>query len=102
MHSHYLAHCDLKSQNVLIEVFQGIPSCFLTDFGITQILPEQIVAARAFNIINLRGLSVYFAATEAFAAFREKMYIGIDFKKFDIYSFACVTYQILARKFPWI
>jgi serine/threonine protein kinase len=52
MHSHYLAHCDLKSQNVLIEVSQGIPSCFLTDFGITQILSDQIVAARMFNIIN--------------------------------------------------
>jgi serine/threonine protein kinase len=102
MHSHYLAHCDLKSQNVLIEVTHGIPCCYLTDFGITQILSDQIVAVRMFNIINLRGLSINFVAPEAFNAFRDKIYIGVDFKKYDMYSFACVTYEVLVKKFPWM
>jgi serine/threonine protein kinase len=56
MHSYYLAHCDLKPQNVLVQVENGIPSCFLTDFGIAQILSDTIIAAKAFNIISLRGL----------------------------------------------
>ncbi|KAI3655517.1 hypothetical protein MP638_004115, partial [Amoeboaphelidium occidentale] len=50
-----------------------------------------------FNIINLRGLSVNFAAPEAFNAFRDKIYTGVDFKKYDMYSFACVTYEVLVK-----
>ncbi|KAI3655344.1 hypothetical protein MP638_002327, partial [Amoeboaphelidium occidentale] len=101
MHSHYLAHCDLKTQNVLVEVQNGVPSCFLADFGITQVLSEKIIATKAFHVINLRGLSVPYAAPEAFENFRSKSYVGADFKKYDIYSLACVIYEILSRKSPW-
>jgi serine/threonine protein kinase len=62
MHSFYLAHCDIKTQNVLIEVTEGVPACYLTDFGITQVLSDKILASSDFNIINLRGLSVFYAA----------------------------------------
>ncbi|KAI3659939.1 hypothetical protein MP638_004966 [Amoeboaphelidium occidentale] len=48
MHSHYLAHCDLKPQNILVKVSSGIPTCFITDFGITQVLSESIIAAKSF------------------------------------------------------
>jgi serine/threonine-protein kinase len=102
MHSHYLAHCDLKPQNVLIEVFDGIPACYLTDFGITQILSEKILASRAFKVINLRGLSVHYAAPEAFTWFRTKVFAGVDFKNFDIYSFSCIVFELLTKKTPWL
>jgi serine/threonine protein kinase len=101
MHSYYLAHCDLKPQNVLIEVENGRPSCYLTDFGITQVLSETIIASRMFNVINLRGLSVYYASPEAFINFREKKFVSVDFKKYDIYSFACVLYELISQKAPW-
>jgi serine/threonine protein kinase len=101
MHEHFLAHCDIKTQNVLVEVNASVPSCYLTDFGITQILSEKIIATKSFNVINLRGLSVQYAAPEAFLNFRSKNYIGVDFKKYDVYSFACVAYEVLGRKFPW-
>ncbi|KAI3655523.1 hypothetical protein MP638_006936, partial [Amoeboaphelidium occidentale] len=101
MHSHYLAHCDLKSQNVLVEETNGVPSCYLTDFGITQILSEEILASKAFNIINLRGLSVSYAAPEAFSNIRSKKYTRNDFTKYDIYSFACVAFEVIMRKVPW-
>ncbi|KAI3655448.1 hypothetical protein MP638_003564, partial [Amoeboaphelidium occidentale] len=87
MHSHYLAHCDIKPQNILMEVENGVPSCFLTDFGITQILSEDIIASRMFRITNLRGLSVNYASPEAFKNFRSKRYVRVDFKKYDIYSY---------------
>ncbi|KAI3656126.1 hypothetical protein MP638_007547 [Amoeboaphelidium occidentale] len=101
MHSYYLAHCDVKPQNVLIEVENGRPSCYLTDFGITQVLSETIIASRMFNVINLRGLSVYYASPEAFINFREKKFLSVDFKKYDIYSFACVLYELISQKAPW-
>lgn len=101
MHRQFLAHCDLKTQNVLVEVQNGVPSCYLTDFGITQVLSETIIAAKAFHVINLRGLSVPYAAPEAFKSFRSKNYYQVDFKKNDTYSLACVIYEVLLRKGPW-
>ncbi|KAI3660968.1 hypothetical protein MP638_004744 [Amoeboaphelidium occidentale] len=101
MHSHYLAHCDIKPQNILMEVENGVPSCFLTDFGITQILSEDIIASRMFRITNLRGLSVNYASPEAFKNFRSKRYVRVDFKKYDIYSYGCVVYDFVTKRSPW-
>lgn len=101
MHSHYLAHCDLKSQNILVEVVDGVPSCFLTDFGITQVLSLNIVASKMFNVTNLRGLSVHYASPEAFRNFRSKRYDRVDFRMYDIYSLGCLKYEIMMRKAPW-
>jgi serine/threonine protein kinase len=101
MHSHYLAHCDLKPQNILVQVDNGLPSCYLTDFGITQILSEKIIATKTFHVINLRGLSTHYAAPEAFKNFRTKKYVSVDFKAYDIYSFGCIAYELLSRRMPW-
>ncbi|KAI3655187.1 hypothetical protein MP638_001570, partial [Amoeboaphelidium occidentale] len=101
MHSHYLAHCDIKPQNILVELENGVPTCFITDFGITQILSEKIIAAKTFNVMNLRGLSTHFAAPEAFMNFRSKKYKSVDFKAYDLYSFGCLIYEVLSRKTPW-
>ncbi|KAI3655599.1 hypothetical protein MP638_006168, partial [Amoeboaphelidium occidentale] len=87
--------------NVLIEVIDGVPTCYLTDFGITQVLSDKILASREFHVINLRGLSVFYAAPEAFKWFRTKSFVGVDFTKFDIYSFACIIFELLTRKTPW-
>jgi serine/threonine protein kinase len=102
MHSHYLAHCDLKPQNVLVKNDNGVPNCYLTDFGITQIISENIVATKSFQVMNLRGLSVQYAAPEAFRNFRSKKYTSVDFKMYDIYSFSCVLFEVFARRVPWI
>lgn len=101
MHSHYLAHCDVKPQNVLVDFVNGVPTCYLTDFGITQILSGKVIASKMFNVVNLRGLSIQYAATEAFQNFRNKKYDHVDFKKYDIFSFACVMYELLTRSTPW-
>lgn len=101
MHSHYLAHCDVKPQNVLVEIVNGIPSCFLTDFGIAQVLSDKIIATKSFNVMNLRGLSVHYASPDAFTAFHTKNYTRIDFKRYDVYSFACVSYEVFSGKPPW-
>jgi serine/threonine-protein kinase len=101
MHSHYLAHCDIKSQNVLVQIERDIPSCYLTDFGITQVLSEKIIATKSFHVINLRGLSVHYASPEAFENFRSKKFGRADFKKYDIYSLSCIMFEVLTKRSPW-
>lgn len=101
MHNLHLAHCDIKPQNVLIEVMNGVPSCFLTDFGITQVLSTEIIAVRSFNAINLKGLSIPYASPEAFSHFRSKAYTRVDFKKYDVFSLACIMYELVTHKAPW-
>jgi serine/threonine protein kinase len=101
MHSYYLAHCDVKPQNVLVELVDNIPTCFVTDFGITQILSDSIIASRLFNVTNLRGLSIHYASPEAFSNFRSKQFSKADLKKYDIYSFSCVILEIFNKKTPW-
>jgi serine/threonine protein kinase len=101
MHSYYLAHCDLKSKNILVELVNGQPSFRLTDFGITQILSEKIMDSRSFKIINLRGLSVDYASPEAFRNFRTSKYVRVDFKMYDIYSYGCLVKEVLTKASPW-
>jgi WD40 repeat protein len=101
MHNHHIAHCDIKPQNVLIELKEIYPTCFLTDFGITQILSEQVVATKMFHIINQRGVSLYYAAPEAINNFKTKKYARANYKCYDIYSFACIIYEVSSKKAPW-
>jgi serine/threonine protein kinase len=101
MHSHYLAHCDIKTQNVLVKVDNGIPSCYLTDFGITQVLSDKILASAIFQVVNLRGISVPYASPEAFINFRSKSYANINFKKYDIYSLSMIMFEVMAKRTPW-
>ncbi|KAI3655723.1 hypothetical protein MP638_006775, partial [Amoeboaphelidium occidentale] len=84
-----------------VKVAEGISSFVITDFGITQVLSESIIAARSFNIIYFRGLAVHFAAPEAFKSFRTNNYSKISFKMFDVFSFGCLTYEVQTSKMPW-
>ncbi|KAI3656186.1 hypothetical protein MP638_002323 [Amoeboaphelidium occidentale] len=84
MHSDDLAHCDLNTQNILVGIQNNTPVCCLTDFGITQVLSEKIVAVKMFNVVNVRGLSITYASPEAFSNFGSKN-SKADFRKYDVY-----------------
>jgi serine/threonine-protein kinase len=102
MHSHFLAHCDLKSANILVEVdAMKSPTCYLTDFGITQVLSDVAVAAKSFDISMVKGVSIPYAAPEAISFFRKRHKGPPDFKLFDIFSLGCVFYEVTTRKQPW-
>lgn len=101
MHGHFIAHCDLKPQNILIQLKNDVPTCFITDFGIAQVLSDKVVATKMFTIVSLRGLSVFYASPESFQNFRQKDYRKTDYKKYDMYSFASITYEIITRKIQW-
>jgi serine/threonine-protein kinase len=105
MHKLQLVHCDLKPDNVLIEETQpGRYACVLTDFGITQILSESIVDAKAFNVFNIRGVSVRYAAPEAFLRFRRKTEnsAAVEIMAGDLYSIAAIFYEMITNKAPWL
>jgi serine/threonine-protein kinase len=102
LHSRNLAHCDIKPQNVLIDRINGRPTAVLTDFGITHILTEELLQVKAFEIANLRGLSVGYAAPETFTRYRLKSKASAAIVKAgDIYSFSCVVYFLVRRRSPW-
>jgi serine/threonine protein kinase len=101
MHEHHLAHCDIKTQNVLVEMENNLPSCFLSDFGITQVMSEEALATKAFNVINARGLSSPYASPESFINARKRSYINVDFKMYDLYSLACLMFEVITREIIW-
>jgi hypothetical protein len=103
MHERGIAHCDLKPGNVLIEMdayYKHI--CVLTDFGISQIHSSNADLVEAFNCINMRGVSVSYAAPEAIDNFRRKVprdkeavFAG------DVYSLSMISYEIFSGHKPW-
>jgi serine/threonine protein kinase len=102
LHERQVAHCDLKPQNVLVEARMEV--CFvLTDFGISKILTSEYLASQAFQIRNLRGLTVPYAAPDLIQRFRRKGVIGtpIEEKAGDVYAFGCIVYFILNNTGPW-
>jgi serine/threonine-protein kinase len=104
LHQNHLAHSDIKTANVLIDTDEeGYAFCVLTDFGITQVLSLNMVAA-GFNITNIRGLSYSYASPEAFV--RQKAQGRLTdkpevFKAGDVYSLGCILYELMTRKCPW-
>jgi serine/threonine protein kinase len=103
MHTKSVAHNDLKPQNILLDTeSSGRLFCVLTDFGISHILEEKVIAAKAFSVVNLRGISARYASPEAYQRFRKLAVSPSNvLKAGDIYCFAGILYDLLTRKSPW-
>jgi serine/threonine protein kinase len=104
MHVRELAHCDIKSANVLIDTdSRGYAKCVLTDFGITQILSTSIVVG-GFNITSIKGLSYHYCSPEVFRRNQAKGGFSDSpqvYKAGDVYALASIMYEIVARITPW-
>eukprot|EP00158_Paraphelidium_tribonemae_P007179 Partr_v1_DN28140_c0_g1_i3_m56218 len=74
MHRAGLIHCDLKSDNVLVDYDNGTGKafCVLCDFGITQVCDSKVLQVQAFVVANRQGFSLMYAAPEVFMAFRSR------------------------------
>jgi serine/threonine protein kinase len=102
MHQRKVAHCDLKPQNILVEEGKDHHHYLLTDFGISKILTPEYLASDAFQIRNLRGLTVSYAAPDSLKRFRQKIPgFELEEKAGDIYSFAVLIYFVLTSRNPW-
>jgi serine/threonine protein kinase len=103
MHERKVAHCDMKPQNILVDNHAGKVSFVVTDFGVSKILTDEYLASRAFQIRNIRGLTVSYAAPDVLHRFRIKNVITSPYEEMagDIYSFACLIFFILTGLSPW-
>ncbi|KAI3657153.1 hypothetical protein MP638_002345 [Amoeboaphelidium occidentale] len=103
MHSKSIAHNDLKPQNVLLDLdSNGRLFCVITDFGISHILSEKVISAKAFSAVWLRGVSARYASPEAYERYRKHLSAPAKvYKAGDIYCFAGILYDFLTTMSPW-
>jgi serine/threonine protein kinase len=102
MHRLEVAHCDIKSANILLHQQGRRLTAVITDLGITKVLDDKTNIVAGFQHVKLSGFSMRYASPEAFREFREKVQIkdGI-LKARDIYALGCVMYEMIHQKSPW-
>lgn len=102
MHQSGFSHSDLKPHNIFVDVdVNGRPKCILADLGLAQILNKDQIKVKAYQVKNLKGLTVYYAAPEVIQWYRRRLNDdnGPDFfTKADIYSYGCLIYEMLTSK----
>lgn len=110
MHIDGFAHCDLKSDNVLLTVDPDSSPrirAILADLGISKVVDTQTVQSpKGMEIVQIRGMSVRYAAPEVFVNFRQPSAHNsrndIALKPADVYALACLIYECLTRYAPWL
>lgn len=103
MHAKEVAHCDMKPPNILVDRDAcGEFYCVLTDFGISQIYSTKATLVHSFEVVNMRGVSIAYAAPEAVIRFRNRQ----DANKWtvmagDVYSLGMIVFAILKSGDAW-
>lgn len=102
MHERGIVHQDIKTDNILLEEHpKKIVHAVISDFGISNVVDNRVLTVRAFEVRNLRGLTIAYAAPEVIRRFRAKdrsLVAPRVAKAGDVYSFAIVLHAMVLRK----
>lgn len=86
-HDHAIVHCDVKSQNILIDT-KGVAK--ITDFGIARAFGQQASSSQEKNVLG----SVYYLSPEQAAGQPVT-------PQSDLYSLGVVLFEMLTGKLPY-
>ena len=104
MHRESFVHCDIKSDNILIEISADSKKirALITDFGIARIVSRDVIRVSQLYAHVLRGLSIAYASPESIIKWKSKLdFTPDELRASDVYSSACVLYECLVGKRIW-
>jgi len=98
LHENRIAHCDLKSQNVLLEYLAG-ESCVakITDFGLSMIRANTESSTSALEQVRNIGTPRYSAPE----VLRGEMLSAENMMQSDIYSLGLIMFEVLYQEEPF-
>ena len=98
LHEKGVVHLDLKPENILLDGnSKGEVFCVLTDFGISQVVTDEIFKVHAFRLARIRAISLNYAAPERLNSFRQRQ---LEFSKdellsWDLYSLSICVFEMI-------
>ena len=104
MHRINMVHCDIKPANALLDQDpSGMLTIALTDFGIARVLDDVNLQVKAFEVSNLRGVSIVYAAPDVFFRFRSRTPTTDPrlWKAGDTYALAILLLELMSRVDAW-
>jgi serine/threonine protein kinase len=107
MHAADFSHSDLKPQNVFVDKNDknGEYQCYLGDFGLAKILDEGRLTVKAYQVHNVKGLTIAYAAPEFIERYRRGKVTRLlekeDYLRADVYSLGIMLFELAVCSVVW-